>query len=250
MNELKKQAAKTALVTGAAKRIGASLVESLHQAGYKVAIHCNHSLKEAQALAYKLNQERSNSAEVFQADLRTAHACKGLIDAVSAWASRWDLLINNASLFIKNDVLNFPAEIWADLFALNLQAPYELSIHAAPMLKEEQGCIINISDIHAETPLKDYAIYCQTKAALNMQTKALAKAFAPQVRVNAIAPGAILWPENDNALPESIRQKIIAQTPLQCAGHPRYIAKAVHALVQNPFITGHILPVDGGRSIG
>lgn len=248
MDYTSKQVDKVALVTGAARRIGAAIAAALHSEGFRVAIHCHHSLAEANILAKKLNALRPDSASVFQADLSSDGACSKLITSVYDWTAGLNLLVNNASLFVKNDCDSFQPKDWQDLFRLNVQVPFELSMAARSRMV--QGCIINITDIHAETPLKQYAVYCQTKAALVMQTKALAKELAPGIRVNAVAPGAIVWPENDNVLPETIRQHIIAKTPLQCHGDPVYIAQAVLALVNNPFITGQVLRVDGGRSIG
>lgn len=248
LNEKKKQGAKTALITGAGRRIGAAIALHLHQAGFRVAIHCHHSITEANLLAEKLNDLRPDSASVFQADLSSYGSSTHLVNAVNLWASSLDVLVNNASLFIKNEYDYFNATDWQALFQVNVQAPYELSIFARTMLSRSQGVIINITDIHADRPLKDYGIYCQTKAALTMQTKVLAKAFAPSVRVNAVAPGAIAWPEKENTLSEIIQKKIIADTPLQCHGEPKYVAMAVKALIDNPFITGQVLTVDGGRS--
>ncbi|CDZ76011.1 3-oxoacyl-[acyl-carrier-protein] reductase FabG [Legionella massiliensis] len=249
MNQANKQAVRVALITGAARRIGAAIAKHLHQAGFKVVIHCHHSLAEAQRLAQSLNQQRPDSAHVLQQDLCVPKVAKQLIAAALAFAGRLDLLVNNASIFTKTNFAEFNQQNWDNLFATNVRAPFELSLAARPYLAAQQGQIINISDIHSETPLKDYAEYCQTKAALTMQTKALAREFAPEVRVNAVAPGAIAWPENDNALNKQIQEKIIAQTPLKRHGEPQFIAQAVLALVENVFITGQVLRVDGGRSI-
>lgn len=250
MDYTSKQADKVALITGSARRIGAAIVVALHKAGFRVAIHCHHSLTEALELVAKLNTLRADSACFFQADLGSDGACIGLVSAVINWAGALNLLVNNASLFVKSEAGEFHSKDWQDLFRLNVQAPYELSMASHAALASVKGSIINITDIHAEKPLKHYAVYCQTKAALLMQTKALAKEFAPDIRVNAVAPGAIAWPENENALEEIIRQQIIAKTPLRCHGDPDYIAQAVLALVDNLFITGQVLNVDGGRSIG
>lgn len=249
MNYTSKPDEKVALVTGSARRIGAAIAEALHAAGFRVAIHCHHSLGDANALARQLNLIRADSACVFQEDLSHSGVFGKLIASIEAWAQRLDVLVNNASLFLQNDCLEFKAKDWRDLFMVNLQAPFELSIAAYPLLAVAQGSIINITDIHAEKPLKGHAVYCQTKAALLMQTKALARELAPRVRVNAVAPGAIVWPEKDNALSEEIQQQIIAKTPLRCHGEPIHIAQAVLALLENSFITGEVLHVDGGRSI-
>lgn len=249
LNQANKQAAKVALVTGAARRIGAAIVRELHQAGFKVIIHCNHSLPAAEALAHDLNQQYPDSAYVLQKELTAANAINELIAAVLAWAGRLDLLVNNASLFMRSDCTTFNETVWDSLFTVNVKAPFLLSLAAQPHLTTQEGCIVNIADIHADKPLKDYAIYCQSKAALVMQTKALAREFAPKVRVNAIAPGAIAWPEDNNTLSVETQQQIIAKTPLKCHGKPEYIAQMVLALATNSFITGQIVNVDGGRSI-
>ena len=235
--------APVALITGAARRIGAAMAEHLHSAGYRVAIHCHQSQTEAVALVRGMNARRQGSAKAFTTDLCKPDAPKQLVQDALAWAGRLDLLINNASLFSRQEA------DWGPMFALHVRAPFQLSHAAYPALAITLGSIINITDIHAEKPLKNYAMYCQSKAALNLQTKALALEFAPLVRVNAVAPGAILWPEKDNALTEEQQQKIIAKTPLKQHGNPVFIAKAVLALIDNPFITGQILAVDGGRSL-
>lgn len=243
------QAEKVALVTGSARRVGAAIIQVLHKAGYKTAIHCYEALDEALSLAALLNQKRAESAHVFPCNLLEKGAATQLIADVSAWAKRLDVLVNNASLFIETRPEQIDDKVWHQLFMLNVQVPFVLSQAAKPWLAANTGVIVNITDIHAEKPLKNYAVYCQTKAALVMQTKALAKEFAPEVRVNAVAPGAVMWPEDENALSDAQKQAIIAKTPLRCHGHPRYIAAAVQALIDNPFITGQILAVDGGRSI-
>lgn len=250
MDYTRQQVDKVALVTGAARRIGAAIATALHAKGFRVAIHCRFSVPDAEPLAESLNKIRPDSARVFQADLSADGIGRELIASVAAWGGGLDLLVNNASVFIKNDCNEFRPQDWQDSFKLNVQVPFELSIAARPLLARNKGSIINITDIHAETPLKSYAVYCQTKAALLMQTKALAKEFAPDIRVNAVAPGAIAWPEKDNELNAAARQKIIEKTPLHSHGDPVYIAQAVLALTENPFVTGQVLRVDGGRSIG
>lgn len=247
MNQANKQAVKVALVTGAARRIGAAIVKELHQANFKVIIHCHHSLEEAKRLAETLNQQRRDSAHVLQNDLAKINAAKELIALASAWAGRLDLLVNNASMFKRSAVFN--EEDWDALFTINVKAPYLLSLAALPHLTTHEGAIVNLTDIHADKPLKGYSLYCQSKAAFAMQTKALAKEFAPRVRVNAVAPGAIAWPEEDNALSCEVQKEIIAKTPLKRHGEPSFIAEAVLALALNPFITGQTLKVDGGRSL-
>lgn len=246
MNHGNKQASRVALVTGAARRIGAAIVIRLHQAGFRVVIHCHHSTEAALELAQKLNHLRADSAKVLIADLCCQSATRDLMTNTLAWAGRLDLLVNNASIFRRDS----PDDAdWDALFATNVKAPFELSHKAYPHLAARGGAIMNLTDIHAETPLKGYSVYCQSKAALALQTKALALAFAPKVRVNAIAPGAIAWPEDNNALSQAIQEKIIAHTPLKRHGDPRFIAEALLAIALNPFITGQILNVDGGRGL-
>ncbi|ASQ47357.1 pteridine reductase [Legionella clemsonensis] len=249
LTQANKPAVKVALVTGAARRIGAAIVSKLHAANFKVVIHCHQSLKDAQQLATSLNNQRQDSAVVIAQNLNASDAANALIAAALDWGGRLDLLVNNASIFNRTNLATQDEDAWNELFNLNVKLPFFLSLEAFPHLAKQEGVIINLTDIHAEKPLKEYAVYSQTKAALVMQTKALAREFAPKVRVNAVAPGAIMWPEHGNRLKLEIQQQIIAQTPLKRHGHPAFIAQAVLALVENPFITGQILNVDGGRSI-
>ena len=211
----KETSPRIALITGAARRIGAAIAEHLHRNGYQVAIHCHRSQAEAVALARRLNALRADSAKVFVADLCKPDTPKQLVQDTLAWAGRLDLLVNNASLFSRQE------SDWGPMFTTHVRAPFQLSHAAYPSLAITAGSIINITDIHAEKPLKGYAMYCQSKAALNLQTKALALEFAPLVRVNAVAPGAILWPEKDNALNEEQQQQIIAKTPLKRHGNQK-----------------------------
>lgn len=240
---------RIALITGSAKRIGAAIAEYLHQHGFLVVIHAHHSVAMAQTLAEKLNRQRANSALVLTGDLTVKQSLESLIDETIHWAGQLDLLVNNASTFACTDIQMLDDSHWNKLFTTNVRAPFWLSQKAYPHLAQQKGNIINITDIHADKPLKGYAVYCQTKAALAMQTKALAREFAPNVRVNAIAPGAIAWPEHENILNEELKQKIIDRTPLKRHGDPLFIAQAVLAMNDNPFVTGQILNVDGGRSL-
>lgn len=240
---------KVALITGGARRIGAAIATRLHQAGYRVAIHAWQSKQAALDLCAELNQRRPNSAQTYFADLSDPNTPTRLIQAVLDWGTRLDVLVHNASQFIPTQTMQDASEHWHALFTINVQAPHFLSLAAQPHLAAQEGAITYITDIHAATPLKGYSVYCQTKAALTMQMLAFAKNFAPQIRVNAVAPGAIIWPEGDNALPPSIQNKIIRDTPLQKHGHPHDIADAVLALIQHSFITGQTLKVDGGRSL-
>jgi pteridine reductase len=249
LNPANKQEAKVALVTGGARRIGAVIVKTLHQAGYKVVIHCHSSLTQAHKLAAELNQERIDSAFVVAEELTQEEAAQNIVRTVNDWAGRLDVLVNNASVFMRSEQASFSNEQWQRMFDVNVKAPYLLSLASHFLLQKHEGCIINITDIHAEKPLKGYALYCQSKAALDMQTKALAREFAPEVRVNAVAPGAIAWPESGNTLSLEQQEQIINKTPLKRHGDPLCIAQALLALVENSFITGQILKVDGGRSV-
>lgn len=249
MNPANKQEEKVALVTGGARRIGAAIVKKLHAAGYKVVIHCRFSLAEAHALASELNDKRIDSAFVLKRELTEKDAATEIINTVNDWAGRLDLLVNNASVFMRTELDSFNETDWTILFDTHVKAPFLLSLAARPLLKEHFGAIINLTDIHAERPLKDYSVYCQSKAALEMQTKALAREFAPEIRVNAIAPGSTLWPEHHNSLDVAKQQEILDKTLLKNHGDPACIGQAVLALAENPFITGQILKVDGGRSL-
>lgn len=249
LNQENTQAFKVALVTGGARRIGAAIVKKLHASGFKVMIHCHHSLQEAHDLANALNQQRMDSAFVVAGELTHPDAAAEIMESINDWAGRLDLLVNNASIFTRTDLSTTNNDEWDDLFAVNVKAPYQLSLAARTMLAQHQGCIINITDIHARKPLKGYAVYCQTKAALEMQTKALAREFAPEIRVNGVAPGAIAWPEHGNALSATEQKNIIERTPLKRHGEPDFIAQAVQALAENHFVTGQIIEVDGGRAL-
>ena len=239
----------TVLVTGGARRIGASIVKALHRQGYSVALHCHHSVEEAQLLAGELNRQRQASCKVFVADLADSKAIDEMVEEVIAWRGELFGLINNASVFFPTVLGEVDDAAWERLFTINVKACWLLSEKFYPWLAKNQGSIVNITDIHGEKPLKAYSVYCMSKAALVMQTQALALEYAPKVRVNGIAPGAIAWPEGENTLSEVQQQAIINKTPLKKHGHPDYIAQAVLNLHSNPFITGQILAVDGGRSL-
>ena len=240
---------KYALVTGAARRIGAAIAERLHTEGVNVAIHYRQSKADADEFCARLNAIRTNSARLFQADLNVASELVGLVDALMEWSGRLDILVNNASSFYPTPLGQITEENWSDLVGSNLKAPLFLSQAAAPHLKARRGNIINIVDIHAYRPLREHAVYGAAKAGLVMLTRSLAKELAPDVRVNGIAPGAISWPEND--MPESIKQDILEQIPLQRTGAPEDIAGCAIYLVRDAtYVTGQIIAVDGGRSLG
>lgn len=241
---------KVVLVTGGAKRVGAAICRGLHAAGATVAIHYRHAESDALALRNELNDKRSNSAAVFQADLLDLNALPTLVQAVIAKFGRLDALVNNASSFYPTSLAEVNQENWHDLIGSNLKAPLFLAQAAADELRHRHGCIVNIADIHAERPLHGYLLYSVAKAGLVALTRGLAVEMSPQVRVNTVAPGPILWPENEAWADEAQRRSIIAHTLLKRAGEPDDIAKTVVFLIQDaPYITGQVISVDGGRSI-
>ncbi len=240
---------KVALVTGAARRIGAAIAVALHAAGASVVIHYRGSANEAHELTSQLNAIRAESAVAMQADLLDQHGPTSLVDAVIRWSGRLDILVNNASSFYPTPLGQIDATNWADLMGSNLQAPLFLAQAASPHLKANGGNIVNIVDIHAKRPLRDHHVYGAAKAGLAMLTRSLAKELAPAVRVNGVAPGAITWPED--GMTEAVKKSIVAQIPLGRTGEPADIANAVLFLVRDAtFVTGQIMPIDGGRSIG
>lgn len=239
---------KVAIVTGAAKRIGATIVAQLHARGMDVLIHYRGSADQADALAAHLNALRADSVHIQQADLSNPDAPKVLVDAALKRFGRIDLLINNASAFYPTPVETATQDQWDELMASNLRAPYFLSQAAQPHLARRGGAIVNLVDIHALVPLAEHTIYCQAKAGLIMQTRAMAKDLAPSIRVNAVAPGAILWPENEDSAQAA--EATLAKVPLGHLGRPEDIAGAVCFLALDaPYITGQILAVDGGRTL-
>lgn len=243
-------ATKAILVTGAARRVGAAIVTTLHTAGANVIVHCNRSRDEADALVKRLNGTRPKSAVVVQGDLLAYNALKGLVEHAASEFGRLDGLVNNASTFYATPVGTIDEDQWIDLIDSNLKAPLFLSQAAAPHLRKTRGAIVNIVDIHAERPLKNFAVYTTAKAGLAGLTRALALELAPEVRVNGVAPGAILWPETGHDFPSEEQRRITAQTPLQRTGTPEDIAGAVKMLMLDaPFVTGQIVAVDGGRSL-
>ncbi len=241
---------KSILITGAAKRVGATIARTLHAAGANVVIHCNHSRAEADALAHELNTARVKSAAMVQGDLLATNALKGLVVQAHSCFGRLDGLVNNASTFYPTPLGSIDEDHWVELMGSNLKAPLFLSQAAAPYLRETNGAIINIIDVHAERPLKDFVVYTAAKAGLAGLTRALALEFGPNVRVNGVSPGAIMWPEGGNDFPEAERNRIVTQTPLKRVGGAEDIAGAVkYLLLDAPFVTGQILAVDGGREI-
>lgn len=237
------------LVTGAARRVGAEIARTLHAAGARVAIHYYRSRTEAEALAARLDAQRAGSAAAFAADLLDATALTQLVDHVVAHFGRLDGLVNNASSFYPTKVGATGTAAWDDLVGTNLKAPLFLAQAAAPHLAQGSGNIVNITDIHAARPLKGYAVYCAAKAGLLGLTRALAVELGPAVRVNAVAPGAIEWPDNALDFPPEQRAAIVAHTLLKRVGEPADIARAVKFLIFDaPYVTGQVINVDGGRT--
>lgn len=240
---------KTVLITGAARRVGAQIARTLHAAGANLMLHFHHSAQEAAALAEELNLRRGGSAGVVQANLLDASRLPELIEETIRLHGRLDALVNNASSFHATPVGQIGQSDWDDLIGTNLKAPLFLAQAAAPHLAAVQGAIVNLTDIHAERPLKNYPLYCAAKAGLAGLTRALALELAPQVRVNAIAPGPILWPE-DGSFDNEKQARVLSRTAVKRMGEPADLARTVLFLLADaPFITGQILAVDGGRSI-
>lgn len=238
--------APAALVTGAARRLGAAIARRLHAAGHDLALHYRDSADAMRALASELDAARPGSVLTLQADLADAASLPGLVDAAVTRFGRLDVLVNNASAFSPTPLGTITSADWDAQFATNARAPLLLAQAAAPHLRAARGAIVNLVDLYAERPLRDHAVYCMSKAALVAGTRALALELAPDVRVNAIAPGAILWPEEGK--PEAAKAAMLARTPLARVGSEHDIAEAVLWLLQGAaYTTGHVLPVDGGR---
>lgn len=239
-----------ALITGSSQRIGAAVVRTLHAAGYNIVIHYRHSSLEASALADALNTERKDSAIIAQADLADLTQLQPLAKTAAAKWGRFDALVNNASSFFPTPIGSTTEAQWDDLIASNMKAPFFLAQALATALIESRGSIINIADIHGEKPLKNHTVYCMAKAANRMLTESLALELAPAVRVNGIAPGAILWPTQGGATSEAAQRQLLEKIPLQRMGNAEDIARAVLFLLRDaPYISGQILTIDGGRSI-
>ncbi|MEW6354031.1 MAG: pteridine reductase [Pseudomonadota bacterium] len=238
---------KVALITGAAQRVGAVIAETLHQQGMRLIVHYRSSKHAAHTLQERLNAVRPQSVALVQADLLdVAKVTRMVQESVNIWG-RLDAVINNASSFYPTPVGSVSETQWDDLMGTNLKAPFFVAQAAARALTERQGCIINITDIHGERPLKSYPVYSAAKAGLIMLTQALARELGPHVRVNGIAPGAVLWPEN---MDEVTKQRIISRITLKRPGQPRDVAQTALFLLRDAdYITGQIIAVDGGRSI-
>jgi pteridine reductase len=241
-------AGKTVLITGGAKRVGAAIARQLHGAGANLAIHYRNSSGEAETLAAELNGMRAGSAAIVQAELLEVAKLPSLVQFAVSNFGALDVLVNNASTFYPTPIGEITPQTWDDLLGTNLKVPTFLSQAAAPALRRSQGLIINIIDIHALRPLRDHTVYCTAKAGLHMLTRSLAKELGPEVRVNGIAPGPIMWPEGHA---DSAKQrKIIERTILKRMGSPADIARtALFFAAHAPYVTGQILAVDGGRSV-
>ncbi|MET3652289.1 pteridine reductase [Dyella japonica] len=237
-----------ALITGAGKRVGAVIARTLHAAGYDLALHYRHSAADAELLAASLERQRSGSTFAVQAELADLDALPGMVQRVLSRFGRLDALVNNASAFYPTPVGTATLAQWNELFASNAQAPFFLAQAATPALREARGAIVNMVDIYAERPLANHPVYCMAKAALEAMTRSLALDLGPDVRVNGVAPGAVMWPSDGK--PYDDQQAMLARTPLQRAGSPEDVAGAVLWLLRDaPFVTGHIIRVDGGRTL-
>ena len=240
---------KVVLVTGGARRVGAAIARRLHAAGANLMLHYRGSEGAAHAVQAELNAQREGSVALVQADLQEVAGLVEIVKNTLARYARIDALVNNASGFYPTPIGQITPRQWDDLVGSNLKAPLFLSQAAAPYLKKTGGSIVNIADIHSERPLRNYVVYSTAKAGLVGLTRSLARELAPEVRVNAVAPGAILWPEDD-AFDAVSRQRIISSTLLKRIGEPDDIARAVYYLIgEAPYVTGQVLAVDGGRGV-
>jgi len=240
---------KVVLITGGAKRVGAAICRRLHAAGASLMLHYRASAGEARLLQAELNHVRADSVALIQADLLDLNKLPAMVERTVQTFGRLDALVNNASSFYPTPVETITPEAWEDLIGTNLRAPLFLSQAAAAALRKSQGAIVNIADIHAERPLKNFVVYSVAKAGLVGLTRSLARELAPDVRVNAVAPGPILWPDDDS-FDEVSRQRIISHTLLRREGTPEDIAKAVHFLIADAgYVTGETINVDGGRHV-
>lgn len=241
---------KVVLITGAGKRVGAVIARTLHAQNMRIVIHYRSSAAPAKQLCDELNAERANSAAILSADLLNTSQLAELVDAAANIWGRLDVLINNASTFYPTPVGEITESHWHDLMGTNLKAPLFLIQAAAPLLKKYSGNIVNIIDIHGWQPLSNHPVYCAAKAGLLMLTKAMAKDLGPEVRVNAVAPGPVLWAEEGIELDPKMQEKLINRTILKREGSPEDVAKAVRFLVNEAtYVTGQVIAVDGGRSL-
>jgi len=238
------------LITGGARRIGAVIARTLHGAGARVVLHCNRSRDEAERLAASFEASRPRSTAIVQGDLLDYASLARIVAEAAAAFGGLAGLVNNASSFRRTPVGTITAADWDELIGSNVRAALFLAQAAAPHLKATRGAIVNIVDIHAERPLKEYVVYSIAKSAVAGLTRSLALELGPEVRVNGVAPGAILWPEKGEHFVEAERERIVAQTPLKRTGTPEDVAGAVkYLLLDAPFVTGQVLAVDGGRGL-
>lgn len=241
---------KVVLITGGAKRVGAAVCRRLHAAGAGLMVHYRSSAVSARALKSELNALRAGSVALVQADLLKVAALSGLIKETLKEFGRLDALVNNASSFYATKMGEITEKAWDDLTGTNLKAPLFLAQAAARELKKTHGCIVNIIDIHAEFPMRNHVVYTASKGGLLALTRSLARELGPEVRVNGVAPGTILWPDDDAWKDEVSRQRIINQTALKRIGEPDDIARTVEFLISAaPYVTGQVIAVDGGRSV-
>ena len=239
---------KLGLITGAAHRVGAQIARTLHATGMDLVLHYRSSVRGAETIKAELERERPGSVMLLQADLHDARRFPDLMAQVSAFRGRLDLLVNNASSFYPTPFDTTNEAQWDDLIGSNLKGPFFLAQSAAALLRANRGCIVNLVDIHAERPLRDHAVYSIAKAGNAMMVKSLAVELGPEVRVNGVAPGAILWPEQERDAAH--KEQVVSRTPLGRIGEPPDIARTVLFLAREaPYITGQIIAVDGGRGI-
>ncbi len=236
---------KTALITGGAARIGAEIAKTLHDNNFEIIIHCNQSLEKAQLLSDRLNSKRKNTVEIISGDLNNIESISAIVDSIGSL----DLLVNNASVFYPKSVDDSGIDDWNNVMNVNLRAPFFLSKGLSNKLSTNSGSIINIIDIHSERPLKNHAVYNISKAGLKMMTQTLAKELAPDIRVNGVSPGSILWPEASAEISETEKKLMLERIVLNRQGAPQDIADTVLFLANSDYITGQIINIDGGRTL-
>ena len=240
---------KVALITGGARRIGAVVARVLHGAGMDIALTYHNSRSAAEALRDELNVQRPRSVQVFQCDLLVVKLHTRLVERVITTFGRLDALVNNASTFYPTVIGSVTENAWDDLIGTNLKAPLFLTQAASAHLAACHGAVVNVSDIYGVKPLQQYAVYCAAKAGLIMLTKSLARELGPDVRVNSVAPGAVLWPER--GVDELSRQRIVSRTALRRQGAPEDVARAILFLLRDAtYTTGDVVYVDGGQLLG
>jgi len=241
---------KAVLITGGARRVGAEIARLLHAAGMNIVIHVRSSMDDALALKTSLEKSRTGSVKLVKGDLLDVAGLPVLVEEAAAAFGRLDALVNNASSFYPTPIGSATEQQWNDLIGTNLKAPFFIAQAAWPHLKKVHGCIVNIADIHADRPIKRYPIYCAAKAGLVMLTKSLARELAPEVRVNAIAPGTIMWPEGEAELSAAQKEEMLARIPLKRSGSPGDIARTALFLIRDAtYVNGQVIAVCGGRSV-